>query len=221
MTYILIAVGTVLFAYLIGSVNFAVIIAKIFSGKDVRNLGSGNAGTTNVLRTVGFLPGLLTFVLDALKGFVACFAGKLVFEKLYELTSNDIYNFSAGSYLCLVFVMLGHIYPIFFGFRGGKAVAVSVGTYAVCCYPAILLGLLVFAIMLFVSRIVSLSSLAATVTVVATSILFMDFTNPSAVQIVCTVTAGIMVFLKHKDNIIRLKNGEEKKITIGRKGKNG
>ena len=216
MTNVAIAAGAVIFAYLIGSVNFAVIIGRIFLGKDVRLEGSGNAGATNVLRSAGIVPGLLTFLLDAFKGFIACFVGKLVFEYLFKVTENNMFNPAVGVYLCVLAVMLGHIFPVFFGFKGGKAVAVSVGTYAVCCYPAILLGLLVFVIVLLLSRMVSLSSLAATVTVVGTSIVFMDYSTPFIPQIICTVLAGTIVFVKHKDNIIRLKNGTEKKMWKGR-----
>ena len=212
MTNATLAVGAVIFAYLVGSVNFAVIIGRIFLGKDVRDVGSGNAGATNVLRSAGIVPGILTFLLDAFKGFVACFIGKLVFEYLFKVTENNMYNPAVGVYLCVLAVMLGHIFPIFFGFKGGKAVAVSVGTYAVCCYPAILVGLAVFAISLIISKMVSISSLLATVTVVSLSIVFMDFNAPFIPQIICTVLAGTIVFVKHKDNIIRLKNGTEKKI---------
>ena len=212
MTNVILAIGAIIFAYLIGSVNFAVLIGKIFLGKDVRKVGSGNAGATNVLRSAGIVPGILTFLLDAFKGFVAVFVGKLVFEHLFKITENNMYNPAVGVYFCLLAVMLGHIFPIFFGFKGGKAVAVSVGTYAVCCYPAILLGLAVFAISLIISKMVSVSSLLATVTVVSMSIVFMDFSTPFIPQIICTVLAGAIVFIKHKDNIIRIKNGNEKKI---------
>lgn len=216
MTNVLIAIGALVFSYLLGSINFAVIIGKIFLGKDVRSVGSGNAGATNVLRSAGIVPGLLTFLFDALKGFLACFVGKQVFEYLNEITSSDMYSPAVGGYLCLICIMLGHVFPVFFGFKGGKAVAVSVGTYAVCCYPAILLGLLVFVVILLISRMVSLSSLAATVTVVSMSIVFMDFSTPFIPQIICTLAAGFIVFIKHKDNIIRLKNGTEKKMWKGK-----
>ena len=79
MTNVLFAVGAIVAAYLIGSINFAVIFSNLFTGKDVRNSGSGNAGTTNVLRTAGFLPGALTFICDAAKGFAGAFIGKAVF----------------------------------------------------------------------------------------------------------------------------------------------
>ena len=207
------AVAAVVIAYLLGSINFAVIFANAFLKKDVRELGSGNAGTTNVMRTAGFLPGALTFVCDALKGFAACFIGKMLFIHAYPDTIPWIYV----AYMCGVACMLGHIFPIFFGFKGGKGVATSVGIFAVCCPIAIIIGLTVFALMVLLTKIVSLSSLIATVTVISLSIVFYNFDANIALPAVLSISMGAIVFLKHKDNIKRLIKGEEKKITIRRK----
>jgi len=96
--YPLCALGAVIAAYLLGSINFAVIFSKIFIKKDVRELGSGNAGMTNVMRAVGVLPGILTFLFDALKGFAGCMVGKLVFDYIFEQTANPIYLVHYGVY---------------------------------------------------------------------------------------------------------------------------
>ena len=205
--------AAVVIAYLLGSINFAVIFANIFLKKDVRELGSGNAGTTNVMRTAGFLPGALTFICDALKGFAACFIGKMLFIHAYPDTIPWIYV----AYMCGVACMLGHVFPIFFGFKGGKGVATSVGIFAVCCPIAIILGLTVFALMTLFTRIVSLSSLVATVTVISLSIVFYNSEADIVLPAVLSIAMGVIVFLKHKDNIKRLIKGEEKKITVRRK----
>ena len=215
-TNILVAIGTIVVAYLIGSVNFAVIFSSIFTGRDVRNSGSGNAGTTNVMRTAGLLPGILTFIFDAAKGFVGAFIGKLVFEYLFGLTGDLVFTPIYGAYICYVFVMIGHIFPVFFGFRGGKGIATSVGGFAVCCWPAIVIGLGAFAISVLVSKIVSLSSLIATIFVVAFAIVFVDTSVGVIPQIIMAVIAGGIVFYTHRANIVRLVRGEEKKLTIGR-----
>ena len=207
------AVAAVVIAYLLGSINFAVIFANAFLKKDVRELGSGNAGTTNVMRTAGFLPGALTFVCDALKGFAACFIGKMLFIHAYPDTIPWIYV----AYMCGVACMLGHIFPIFFGFKGGKGVATSVGIFAVCCPIAIVIGLTVFALMVLLTKIVSLSSLIATVTVISLSLVFYNSDANIALPAVLSISMGAIVFLKHKDNIKRLIKGEEKKITVRRK----
>lgn len=207
------AVAAVVIAYFLGSINFAVIFANAFLKKDVRELGSGNAGTTNVMRTAGFLPGALTFICDALKGFAACFIGKMLFIHAYPDTIPWIYV----AYMCGVACMLGHVFPIFFGFKGGKGVATSVGIFAVCCPIAIVIGLTVFALMVLLTKIVSLSSLIATVTVISLSIVFYNFDANIALPAVLSISMGVIVFLKHKDNIKRLVKGEEKKITVRRK----
>ncbi len=204
------ALAAVVIAYLLGSINFAVIFANAFLKKDVRELGSGNAGTTNVMRTAGFLPGALTFICDALKGFAACFIGKAIFMYILPDTIPWIYV----CYMCGVACMLGHVFPIFFGFKGGKGVATSVGIFAVCCPIAIVIGLTVFAIMTLVTKIVSLSSLIATVTVVSLSIVFYNSEADIILPALLSITMGFIVFLKHKGNIKRLIKGEEKKIKV-------
>ncbi len=223
---VLFAVGAIIAAYLIGSINFAVIFTNLFAGKDVRNSGSGNAGTTNVLRTAGFLPGALTFIFDAAKGFAGAFVGKVVFDYLFGVTALPLFTPIYGAYICYIFVMVGHIFPVFFGFRGGKGIATSVGGFAVCCWPAIVIGLSAFAISTFVSKIVSLSSLIATVFVVTFAIVFRDVSIAGTAenvipQIIMAIIAGGIVFYTHRANIVRLFHGDEKKLKIGRCKKNG
>ena len=212
------ALVTVLAAYLIGSINFAVIFAKAFLKKDVRELGSGNAGTTNVMRNAGFLPGALTFLCDALKGFAASFLGLKMFEYISHHESGSWARGIYGALICGLVCMIGHVFPIFFGFKGGKGVATSVGIFAVCSPLAITLGLAVFAIVLITTKYVSLSSLIATVVVVVLSITFSDFVYANLLpQAILIIAMGAIVFLKHKSNIKRLLSGTESKI--GKKGK--
>lgn len=208
----LLLVAVVIFAYLVGSINFAVIFSKAFLKKDVRNIGSGNAGTTNVMRSAGFLPGALTFLCDALKGFVATFAGKMVFDYVAANTSETWALPVYGAYLCGLACMLGHIFPIFFQFKGGKGVATSVGIFAVCSPIAIILGLSVFAIVTILSKYVSLASIIATVVVITCSLIFRTADAPLLPQLILSVTMGIIVILKHKDNIKRLISGTENKV---------
>lgn len=215
------ALFAIIVAYLIGSINFAVIFSNIFTGKDVRKSGSGNAGTTNVMRTAGVLPGILTFVFDAAKGFVGAFVGKFAFTYLLEETGSAVFTPIYGAYICYIFVMIGHIYPIFFGFKGGKGIATSVGGFAVCCWPAIVIGLCAFAVSTVISKIVSLSSLIATIFVVVFAIVFVDTSVTVWPQIVMAFMAGGIVFFTHRTNIVRLIHKEEKKLTIGRGKKNG
>ena len=204
------ALITVIAAYLIGSVNFAVIFSSAFMKKDVRSMGSGNAGTTNVMRTAGFLPGALTFICDALKGFVASYMGYLVFGYLSHHTTWAMAIY--GAYACGTACMLGHVFPIFYQFKGGKGVATSVGIFAVCCPLAIVIGLAMFAIVAFISRYVSLASIIATVMVVTLSIIFYDYYASIYIQAFFIIFMGMIVILKHTTNIKRLLNGTESKI---------
>lgn len=212
------AVLTVVLAYLLGSISFAIILSKMFLKKDVREMGSGNAGITNVMRTGGFKFGALTFLGDVLKGFVACLIGKLVFECVFE--NGDEWAVY-GAFLCGVACMLGHMFPIFFQFKGGKGIATSVGIFAICCWPSMAIGLTVFAVGVLLTKIVSISSIVATFAVVGSTMAFSGIINSSALfwpQAVLASLMGVLVIVKHGSNIKRLLNGTEKKLTIG-KGK--
>ncbi len=222
------AVAAVIAAYLIGSINFAVIFTKHFTKNDIRDFGSGNAGATNVMRVGGLKPGILTFVCDALKGFAASLLGKYLFSII--ISSNPSLSWAYpvyGAYLCGLVCMLGHVFPIFYQFRGGKGVAVSVGIYAVCCPKAIVLGLVVFALVTLLTKTVSIGSLIATVTVISLSVVF--YNSPIGIfkteldsaasllwQSVLSIGMGVTIILKHIPNIKRLFSGEEKKIKIRR-----
>ena len=230
-----VAVVTIIAAYLIGSINFAVIFTKKYNNVDVRDFGSGNAGTTNVLRVSGAKAGIATFALDILKGAVAAGLGLLVFSLLWngncnELTAssfrNPLFLPQYGAFTCGLACMLGHCFPIFFGFRGGKAVATSVGVFAVCCPLAITLGLVSFAISMFISKIVSLSSLIASlVVVVTTAVLAFQYkislnANPIVITAI-TIACGLVVILRHTENIKRIFKGTEKKFSINKEKNNG
>ena len=205
---------TVVLAYMIGSINFAIIFTNAFVHRDVRDYGSGNAGMTNVLRVVGKKAGILTFVCDALKGLVACLIGRLVFAYLLSTTGNEIFNPVYGAYICGVAVMVGHVFPLFFGFKGGKGVAVSVGIFLICNPIAIISGLATFGILLLTTRIISISSLSATVIVVSFSMIFYFHTAEFWPQAIGAFIMGAIVFLKHAENIGRLIRGEEKKLAV-------
>ena len=205
---------TVVLAYMIGSINFAIIFTNAFVHRDVRDYGSGNAGMTNVLRVVGKKAGILTFVCDALKGLVACLIGRLVFAYLLSTTGNEIFNPVYGAYICCVAVMVGHVFPLFFGFKGGKGVAVSVGIFLICNPIAIISGLATFGILLLTTRIISISSLSATVIVVSFSMIFYFHTAEFWPQAIGAFIMGAIVFLKHAENIGRLIRGEEKKLAV-------
>lgn len=217
MAFIAIATATAIGAYLLGSVSFAVILSKLYLKKDVRKMGSGNAGATNVLRNAGVVPALLTFLGDGLKGFLASFFGKMIFEYLSTKTDAFWAEPIYGAYLCGLCCMLGHVFPIFFGFKGGKGVATSVGIYIACCPISMAIGIGIFVLGVLITRYVSLTSIIGAVVVVSTSIIFYDELAPVWPVVILSVAMGIVVISKHKDNIKRLLNGTEPKIGKGGK----
>ncbi len=219
---------TPVIAYLLGSINPAVIVTKIATKgkKDIREMGSGNAGFTNVLRSVGKVPAVITIVCDALK----CVAAALIGGWLFSLipVSNDYWGYSemvvnCGKYLAGIFCILGHSFPLYFHFKGGKGVVSAAALMLTEDWRVFLLVLGTFLILFLITKIISVGSIAGAVlygpyTFIAT--FFFDrlcYTNHISMGYVCisTVSAliiGVFVTIKHKDNIKRLLRGEEKKI---------
>ena len=129
MSAVLPAILTMVISYLLGSINSSIIFTKLFSHEDIREMGSGNAGTTNVLRSVGKRTAACTFAFDFIKGVLAVFIGRLLFQYFaaaYPLAGVSSWEFvQYGAYLAGIFCVLGHDFPVFFGFRGGKGVLTS------------------------------------------------------------------------------------------------
>lgn len=195
-SYIIIAI----MAYLLGNVSTSYIIAKRMTGVDIRTQGSGNAGSTNVLRTLGKKAGALTFIGDLLKGMLAVFAAKII----ANITGID--TLTAG-YLAVVFVVCGHNWPALLGFRGGKGVATSLGAM-IAMNPIIALGCFgVFIIIVAVTKYVSLGSVLG----IALSPIVMIFLKNKEGFMVCLFLT-ISVAYTHRENIKRLLNGTERKI---------
>jgi glycerol-3-phosphate acyltransferase PlsY len=190
----------VLLAYLIGSISFSIILVRVFAKKDIRKEGSGNAGATNVLRSHGAAAGISVALLDLAKGSAAVLLMKSV-------TADP--KFLAAS---AVAVIAGHIFPIFFRFRGGKGVATAVGAFAVLAPTATAIALAVFLALAAVTRYVSVGSLAAA----ALLPLLSHYVSRSPDEIVLAeVLAALLVFFRHIENLKRLASGTERKL--GRK----
>lgn len=192
---------TVLVSYFIAAVNPAIIISKIVLKKDIRELGSKNAGTTNSIRTMGKKWGALVFVLDLLKVAVSY----LLLMLVYKMFSVPFSNVSKSLYMLAS--VLGHVFPIYYGFKGGKGVAVYLMTALLIDYKAALVCIAVGVILILITRWVSLGSVCGTILLVIISI-FMD-TNFNAI-ILSLATAVVVV--KHKENIKRILSGNENKL---------
>ncbi|KPL60064.1 glycerol-3-phosphate 1-O-acyltransferase PlsY [Rossellomorea vietnamensis] len=181
-------------SYLLGSIPSGLLIGKTFYGKDIREHGSGNLGGTNTFRTLGVKAGMIVTIMDILKGTVATL--------LPLLFASDVHMLLAG-----VFAVIGHMYPVFANFRGGKAVATSAGVLLGYNYILFLILLAVFFICLYATKYVSLSSMIAAVLAFIYSI----FTRDIPLIIVVGILT-IFVIYRHRANIVRIKNKTEPKI---------
>lgn len=211
----LIGITVAVFAYFLGSINFSIIISKMFGVKDIRKHGSGNAGSTNVLRTVGKKAAALTFLFDFLKGIIPVIAAH------YICKENRFQFELAAAFMAVI----GHIYPAYFGFKGGKGVATSFGaviaiSVLTCKFwiPFVLLG--IWLVIVVITKYVSLGSVIAfAVYPVMVVLLFgnvMDRVNYVS-YIVFAVMVALLGIVKHRNNIKRLIKGKEAKI--GQKAK--
>ena len=198
MTNNLIAVVIVIVAgYLLGSISTGVVLSKAFAKTDIRSQGSGNAGTTNMLRVLGRKMALLTFIGDMLKGIIAVFIGKW-------LVGGEL-----GGLLGVVGAVLGHYYPLYFGFKGGKGIATSFGSLLFVFPVQALLAFTVFLILVAITHYVSVGSVAAAVTL-PLLIVITRFSEP--VLWIITVCIGASVIWRHRANIKRLMNHTENKL---------
>lgn len=206
-TYIIVAV----IAYLIGSINFSIIISKKLAGFDVREKGSGNAGSTNVLRTVGKGAAILTLIGDILKGVVAILIALLA-GKLVQGLDNSLLVQLAG-----IFVIIGHTFPVFFGFKGGKGVATSLGVLLMTNWQIGLICLVFALVLMALTRMVSVGSIAA-------AILFpvlVAFINQNFIvsanhwnYFIYSILVALLVIFNHRSNLKRIFTGTENKISF-------
>ncbi len=178
-------------AYTLGSVPFGVLVAKAMGLGDLRNIGSGNIGATNVMRTGNRLAGVLTFLLDAGKGALAALLALWAFG-------------TDAAQVAALAAFLGHLYPVFIGFRGGKGVATFIGSGLAIAWPV---GLAACAIWALVFKVWRISSLAALVAAALTPVLALLIGHGTS--FVAFLGMAVMIFLKHSENISRLRDGTE------------
>jgi len=200
---IFIAIG----AYILGSIPTAVWIGKAVKGVDVREHGSKNAGATNTMRVLGVRTGIPVLLVDVFKGFAAV---KLALLSLtFETGTNAFVTFQL---VFGAFAVLGHIFPVFAGFRGGKGVAAIVGVLLALHWQATLIAIAVFLIALVISKYVSLSSLMMGLSF-PVSVIFLFKTDSISLKIFSVIVC-ILLFVTHRKNISRLLNGNENKATF-------
>lgn len=200
-------------AYLLGSINFAIIVSKIFAHKDIRNFGSGNAGLTNVLRTFGKGPAAIVLIGDFMKGVASVVISKLLFEYLGGVGAGSEW-FMLGGYIGAFFAVLGHIYPIFHGFKGGKGILITAGVMLVLNPWVLCVILAVFIIFVLFSRYVSLGSVCAAIAYPFATLgveLLMHQRTAWIDAGLALLISAIVIFM-HRGNIKRLLNHTESKL---------
>ena len=194
-------------AYLLGSIPFGLLLAKLFSGADVRNVGSGNIGAANVLRAAGPVAGILTLVLDAAKGAAAIF--------LAARLSNHSATWMMIAGLC---VLAGHCFPIWLGFRGGKGVATAAGVFLGLCPLALFAAVILFVLVVLYWRFVSLGSISAAAAMPLLMYFFWaPHHAPPHIITFGTLAATLLIIYKHDANIQRMVQGDEPRFSFRRK----
>lgn len=204
--YIIVAIV----AYLLGSISFSVIVSKKLAGFDVREKGSGNAGATNVLRSVGTKGAILTLLGDALKGVVAILFAILV-GAIAKNSDKALLVQIAG-----ILVVIGHTFPIFFEFKGGKGVATALGVLVMTNWKIGLICLVFALVLMALTRMVSMGSVGAAILFpVLTLFIHSNYTvSEGSSYFIYSIILAVIVAFNHRSNIQRILNGTENKLSF-------
>ena len=211
-------------SYLIGGINASIIVTRIFNtNKDIRQVGSGNPGFTNVLRTCGKKLAAWTFLIDFLKGVLAVVLAQVIIT-FFSVAGVEFPILILAKYLACAMCVIGHMYPCFFKFKGGKSILVAWSSMFLVDYRVSIVLISVFLIVLALTKIVSVSSLCAAVSYPIacffSSYLFIYKSTNNYYNIFIptffSIVISVMVIFKHKDNIKRILNKSEKKISVGK-----
>jgi len=214
----------VLLSYLIGSLPVSIILTKLVKGVDIRNYGSGNAGGTNVSRILGKKYGVLVVLLDAMKGVIAVvFISRLYFGSFPFPNTTPFDDFTLVQIIAGVSAVIGHIWTIFAGFRGGKGIATGLGVLLSIVTLDMLMALGVFLVVMYISKYISLASMSAAVSVPLIMIIRENIFNvqiPSYHTILpFAIGLALLIIYTHRANVERLFSGSENKISLSKKNK--
>ena len=188
-------------SYISGSIPFSFLLAKYCKGIDLRETGSKNVGATNLYRLCGFKYAFFGFLLDFLKGFFALY----IISKFFN--ANELTLILSG-----FFVILGHVFPVFLNFKGGKGVSTAAGVLFFLDYRIFVIVFVFFWLIFFIKRIVSFASIFAAILLIITSVIFFLLGITGIERVVFFVILGLLIIVFHKENIKRILNKEEKKI---------
>jgi len=210
MAYVVVA----LIAYCLGSISFSVIFTKKIAGFDVREKGSKNAGSTNVLRTAGKKAALLTLICDILKGVISILVAYVI-GNILGLTTNER---AILIQVAAIAVVIGHIFPLFFQFKGGKGVATSLGVLLTINWQIGLICLMLALVLMALTRMVSVGSISAAILFpILTIFIGEGYIVPDGNYLICAVVLACLVVFTHRSNIKRIVKGEENKLSFKKK----
>ena len=209
LTLLYVLIGII--AYCLGSISFSVIFSKKMAGFDVREKGSGNAGSTNVLRTVGKKAAALTLICDILKGIIAVLLA-YAFSHIVEDANGALMVQIAG-----IMVVIGHTFPVFFKFKGGKGVATSLGIIMLINYQIGLICLIFALLVMFLTKTVSIGSIMAAILFPVLTLLIHENYLVEGNYIIFGILLALIVIYNHRSNIKRIMNGEENKLSAKEK----
>lgn len=208
-TYIIVAV----IAYLIGSINFSIILSKKMAGFDIREKGSGNAGTTNMLRSVGKKAAVITLICDILKGVVSILIAVLA-GKIIKNLDNALLVQLAG-----IFVIIGHTFPVFFKFKGGKGIATALGVLLMINWQIGLICLIFALVLMALTKMVSVGSIAAAILFpILVAFIEQNYIVPTSNSnwsyLVFSIIVSLLVIFNHRANVQRILNGTENRLSF-------
>ncbi|MBO4368282.1 MAG: glycerol-3-phosphate 1-O-acyltransferase PlsY [Clostridia bacterium] len=189
-------IATVVIGYLLGCISTGIIASRLLSNIDIRKEGSGNAGATNMLRTLGWVPSLVTFAGDTVKAVAACWLGSLILGR-------------HGAYIAGIACVIGHNWPVFFGFKGGKGVSSSFGVLLFTCPPIALIVFVLEIVIVALTKTMSLASISAAVANVILSVIFLR-SDPFCM--ICGFILSVLLIFRHHSNVKRLLFNSENKL---------
>ena len=207
-------ITTAILAYFIGSISFGVIFSRKFAGFDVREKGSKGAGTTNVLRSVGKGVAALTLLCDILKGIVAVVLALILGKILGDKANGALLIQLAG-----IGAILGHTFPIFFEFRGGKGIATALGILLITNYQIGLICLVFALVLIILTKTVSIGSIAAAILFPVLTMFINDNYIVNGNYIIFGIVVALLVIFNHRGNIKRIMDGNENKLNFNKGGK--
>ena len=205
-------IGVIVIGYLLGSVSFGLILGRLWTHRDIRQYGSGRTGATNVMRTAGFWAAFPTALLDIGKGSLAIYLAWLILGNDTFMIGGFTFDKAPVAVLAGLAAVMGHVWPIFLKFKGGRGVSVVFGVMLMFCWQGALLGFILALLALALTRYVSVGSLVVVIVMPVVSAIYYTRGELRLDYLIFSIIGGLLVIFWHKDNIHRLLRGTERRV---------